>query len=89
MPEMEAIISVRYRVPLDTKVPDAEFVSALPNTEDGPGLPPERMPMVMENEKTVEKARRQAAKDAEKLAKEMKDGQDDVLDVLVEEVREA
>lgn len=87
MPKMEAIISVRYRVPLDTDVPDAEFKEIEP--PEGLRRDDKAKAEVMTNEQAVEKARRQAAKDANSIAKELKQGQDDVLDVLVEEVRDA
>jgi hypothetical protein len=78
MPKMEAIISVRYRIALETEVPPAEF-------DDVEGS----RAQVMRNERAVEKARRQAAKDAEAIAKDMKKFQHDIIDVLVEEVRDA
>lgn len=88
MPKMEAVIRITKRYSLDSEVPDAEFVSALPETNDGPGLPAEKIPLVMKNEPAVMKARIKAAKDAEALAKDLQKNDKDVIDVLVEGVME-
>jgi hypothetical protein len=85
MPKMEAVIRVTYRVPLDTKVPDAEFQDLEP--PPGPRHPEKVKAQVMVNEDQVTKARRQAAKDADAVVKEFKK-ENDVITALVEEVRE-
>lgn len=79
MTKMQAIVQVTVRLPLDTEI---EQLDLQPVREGD-----DRSPYVATNEKQVLKARRDAAKDAEKLAKETFKGLD-VVDTVVIEVQE-
>lgn len=86
MTEMKAVINLRIEVPLDVQTDELELQNVAPNTMDRAADKPYAQEAV--NEKQVLKQRRDAAKEADALLKQVKKDHG-AVDAYVVEVVEA